>query len=1653
MNYTSSISSQGMLLSGNASSLVDEFVANNMPLSANCLEDDLINIAFEVCNTKETEGVPAYAFIKYLEDMTGHSLENGKLLTLYNMLDPKRQNVLVDRETFHETMKEWIAICCQDCISETEVSTITNRNLHCNDMMSFLSDEDADIYEGRPGDSEMDISKAFDLNSSVEDLKYMNQKMTAQLLGMQKVMELSEESYLQLTDDIVELRDRLASMQKPLENYKYIWRELEDTKNKMASLHEENGVIRKCVASLKENVKSLGIKLVSLEENAKAHEERNTSVFEALLFLRSREHFKNFLQEIVSQKDSMFQALIEEIELKQKMDHSLVTVLQTLANLCPFIETWNKVLKRLETFLEGPQLWMKSPCLNVELHEEEELGETNEQLEQSTLEAEFQASTNYMMNCDSCCIERANTRTSKEYHGANLSKKALQNVNAITFSSQTLTQTPEKDQILVQCQTWKKLLGGKKWWNPEGRLEAILEISKILANDKNTVLDEKKESCKEEHKIQPEQKKGNLAAAIKLKELVLRIPKDLCEGVSESNVTILYAQQMIKALQLWISEGEGNFLFQENSKETKENFQMDERMPNFTQFAEPTNCEDFNHSSDSITFFGMKNELPHCFSMAQQCSAHQENNNKMSDEKYSEMEKPALVMKNRKPSKEAAACCKSTLVLPIYFPFLSLKATYLLENDDSRLPTSLIDALNLEHFSARKRCCRTLPNLFFLSQRRGSKENLLDKERHAYKTEHGQDNKRAVEVNSQASTEDGVKHLQSQSLPRYSAVTQRPWDHKAPQCLSSEVNSKQTFPSVHSLFSQHCNPACLSPLIMPTLPEEEGQPTETQNPILPSPIKESPVEAATCNTPSIVLPENIVTPDTEREKNLAFRPVSPHLRHSHRNARTSASSLTSVDNRGNVIDLVNDQLPDVKISDEDKKKNLELLEEAKRVSERFLTRRGRKSRSSLSESPTAISPALSPNVSPAASRSNSFTLPSPTGSDICASALGSVPLLQNATKGLTDRNENDQRKLSQEKPVTHTTALENPKKLMEQKENFDPHKPMDNLPRSCTSGYDTGRVSLNTSPSTCENKLQKLIPKKPKENDSPFQGHLQGPGIFTMDPKLKGSVAPLPKDSKVSCKTELNTPGSRPPLLRAVSWDHAEPGNIEKVPFKCPSEDDRHFAINNKPNNISTKQSAFKDLQIQVQPVRMQKLTKLREEHILMRNQNLIGLKLPDLSEAAEQERVLNSSSGSSPVPFSSEEEEAKSRCEVMPNIPDTLLRKLRVHTSLPGSSPPLTEREVENVFVQLSLAFRNDSYTLESRINQAERERNLAEENTEKELDHFKVAITSSASLWHHSEHRDMYQRLLEDMAVLHRLASRLSSRAEMVGAVRQEKRMSKATEVMMQYVENLKRTYEKDHAELMEYKKLANQNSSRSYGSPEDGVPRTSRSMSLSVGKMPRRRVSVAVVSKFELPGQSPTASPIPLMPSLSESSNGRSNLTSTPVLSALIENSGKSNGDPESEPPPSAPVQSALEEISPEIKAKIEEEAYNKGYQEGLKKTKELEELKEDDEEKIDESPKECVAGESDDEISKQHSKLEVIIHYVQILYPKLHKHWNVLWIVAAVIIIFAVVLGISSLYNYFSSCTELSTGPRVKATCSAVQQYFWWNSGLQHDQRTE
>uniref|UniRef100_A0A674MI19 Inositol 1,4,5-triphosphate receptor associated 1 n=1 Tax=Takifugu rubripes TaxID=31033 RepID=A0A674MI19_TAKRU len=530
----------------------------------------------------------------------------------------------------------------------------------------------------------------------------------------------------------------------------------------------------------------------------------------------------------------------------------------------------------------------------------------------------------------------------------------------------------------------------------------------------------------------------------------------------------------------------------------------------------------------------------------------------------------------------------------------------------------------------------------------------------------------------------------------------------------------------------------------------------------------------------------------QREKRALTPTTSPLRPHSPR-SRLSRTFFLCSDSTGNVIDLVKDHLPELQLSEEDRQKNLELLEQAKKVSDRFLTRRGRRSTTSLSESPTGTLRcchwcwlSILRRLNPAETLTVSVTAFSLQGNRL-----------------LVDWKPNEKRKVSSG-TLTPRYAV--------QKENFDPA--VSRSPAAVSKGDDGGR-NLNLAPATG---VAKPVPRPPTQ---------QAP-----------------------CTAEIKTIGAFPPLMRAVSWDSvgsiASRSGAQGLP---PTPED---TFSDRDNVF--KASGYSDLS--AQPGSLLKLSKFKEEHKLMRNQSIAGSALPDLSEAAEQEK------GASPSTAGSEE--AKEKSDAMPNISDVMLRKLKLHRGLPGCAPPLTEKEIENAFVQLSLAFRNDKYTLEMRLKQAERERNLTEEDTEKELEEFK-GVTSPQ--WQNLEQRESYQRLVETVSVLHRLARRLSSRAELVGAVRQEKRMSKATEVMMQYVENLKRTYEKDHAELTEFKKLANQNSNRSYGGSvetgDDGVPRPSRSMSLTLGKaLPRRRVSVAVVPKFNLlniPGQTPVTSPV--------------------------------------------------------------------------------------------------------------------------------------------------------------------------------------------------
>lgn len=190
--------------------------------------------------------------------------------------------------------------------------------------------------------------------------------------------------------------------------------------------------------------------------------------------------------------------------------------------------------------------------------------------------------------------------------------------------------------------------------------------------------------------------------------------------------------------------------------------------------------------------------------------------------------------------------------------------------------------------------------------------------------------------------------------------------------------------------------------------------------------------------------------------------------------------------------------------------------------------------------------------------------------------------------------------MSQGRLSPRSPTVEKSKEIaIEQKENFDPLQCPEATSKAPASGIGSGgKMALNSpQPGPAESELGKLLLKTAREGNplpkSPAQG---SGGAAPPAPQGKGTAGEL-TGSKAGSKAELRPPPSRPPLLRGVSWDSVpeEPGpRLQKVLAKLPlTEEEKRFA--GKASSKLAKAPGLKDLQIQVQPVRMQKLTKLRE--------------------------------------------------------------------------------------------------------------------------------------------------------------------------------------------------------------------------------------------------------------------------------------------------------------------------------------------------------------------------------------------------------------------------------------------------------------------------
>ncbi|XP_053717997.1 inositol 1,4,5-triphosphate receptor associated 2 isoform X2 [Synchiropus splendidus] len=174
-------------------------------------------------------------------------------------------------------------------------------------------------------------------------------------------------------------------------------------------------------------------------------------------------------------------------------------------------------------------------------------------------------------------------------------------------------------------------------------------------------------------------------------------------------------------------------------------------------------------------------------------------------------------------------------------------------------------------------------------------------------------------------------------------------------------------------------------------------------------------------------------------------------------------------------------------------------------------------------------------------------------------------------------------------------------------------------------------------------------------------------------------------------------------------------------------------------------------------------------------------------------------------------------------------------------------EKEIETEFQRLALGFKCDMFTLEKRLRLEERSRDLAEENVRREVSSCQGLLQALIPLCEDdNQSMEIIQRLQKNLDILTQSMTRVSSRSEMLGAIHQESRIGKAVEVMIQHVENLRRMYTKEHAELLELRETLMQNE-RSFGSHTERDDFRAKKQSASqYYKSSSRRVSIAALPR---------------------------------------------------------------------------------------------------------------------------------------------------------------------------------------------------------------
>ncbi|XP_044254329.1 uncharacterized protein LOC123004884 isoform X4 [Tribolium madens] len=156
---------------------------------------------------------------------------------------------------------------------------------------------------------------------------------------------------------------------------------------------------------------------------------------------------------------------------------------------------------------------------------------------------------------------------------------------------------------------------------------------------------------------------------------------------------------------------------------------------------------------------------------------------------------------------------------------------------------------------------------------------------------------------------------------------------------------------------------------------------------------------------------------------------------------------------------------------------------------------------------------------------------------------------------------------------------------------------------------------------------------------------------------------------------------------------------------------------------------------------------------------------------------------------------------EVFPSLPDSVLEKM----GLLGNGPRerLSDEELEQKFVSLSLAFTIDAATIKDRCERQRRYRDQTETNLNTEIEKLIEKANKMQSLCVDAETTELLSSLLGQIDIVMKASSHATISSERYGAVQHEHRISESVNVMINHVNLLKQQRDSARRQL-QYTKL---------------------------------------------------------------------------------------------------------------------------------------------------------------------------------------------------------------------------------------------------------